>query len=195
MPSPRLVRLTPGSLPERSDDDLMALAQAGVRDAFAVLVERHAERLVRACTAFVHDSGMAAELAQETWVTVWAQRAQYRAEGRFVVWLITAARNRCRNHVRRHGIVRRHAEQAASSGPEPPSPDQIDRLLLEERRRRVAGALSRLPERMREALILRYAEELRYDEMAEVLRTGESTLRSRVHHGLRLLRSLLEKNR
>ncbi len=195
MPSPRLVRLAPGSLLERSDDELMALAQAGVREAFAVLVERHAERLVRACSAFVHDSAAGVELAQETWVTIWAQRSHYRAEGRFVVWLITAARNRCRNHVRRHGVVRRHAEQVATALVEPPSPDQIDRLLLEERRRRVLGALSRLPERMREAVLLRYAEELRYDEMAEVLRTGESTLRSRVHHGLRMLRSILEKNR
>ena len=195
MPSPRLVRLAPGSLLERSDDELMALAQAGLREAFAVLVERHAERLVHACSAFVHDSGAGVELAQETWVTIWAQRSHYRAEGRFVVWLITAARNRCRNHVRRHGVVRRHAEQAATEIVEPPSPDQIDRLLLEERRRRVLDALSRLPARMREAVILRYSEELRYDEMAEVLRTGESTLRSRVHHGLRMLRSILEKSR
>ena len=48
---------------------------------------------------------------------------------------------------------------------------------------------------MREALLLRFAEELRYDEMAPLLAAGESTLRSRVHHGLKLLRSLLEKNR
>ncbi|HXN30527.1 MAG TPA: sigma-70 family RNA polymerase sigma factor [Polyangiaceae bacterium] len=171
----------------------MALAQAGVRDAFAVLVERYAERLVHACSAFVHDSAAGAELAQETWVTIWAQRSQYRPAGKFVVWLITAARNRCRNHVRRHGIVRRHAQREATG--EPPSPDQIDRLLLEERRRRVRDALSRIPDGMREALVLRYAEDLRYDEMAEVLRVGESTLRSRVHHGLRRLRALLEKNR
>ncbi len=194
MSFPRLVRTAPGSLPERTDDELMALAQAGVREAFAVLVERHAARLVHACSAWVHDSGVGAELAQETWVTIWAQRSRYRPEGRFVVWLITAARNRCRNHVRRHGVVRRHAQQAAAEDAEP-SPDQIDRLLLEERRRRVLEALSQLPESMREALVLRYAEELRYDEMAEVLGTGESTLRSRVHHGLRLLRNILEKNR
>lgn len=192
---PRLVRPARGSLPDRGDDELMALAQAGLRDAFATLVERHAERLVHVCSAFVHDSAAGAELAQETWVAIWAQRSQYRAEGRFVVWLITAARNRCRNHVRRHGIARRHAEQAATDVLDPPSPDQIDRLLLEERRRRVRDALSRLPERMHEALVLRYAEELRYDEMAEVLHIGESTLRSRVHHGLRLLRTLLEKSR
>jgi RNA polymerase sigma factor (sigma-70 family) len=195
MPPPRLVRLAPGLLPERSDDELMTLAQAGVRDAFAVLVERHAARLVRACSGFVDDSEAGAELAQETWVTIWTQRSQYRAEGRFVLWLITAARNRCRNHLRRNGLVRRHAQQIATGAVEVLSPDQIDRLLLEERRSRVRCALDRLPERMREALLLRYAEELRYEEMASVLRVRESTLRSRVHHGLQLLRSLLDKSR
>ena len=194
MTFPRLVRAAPEPLPARSDDELMTLAQAGLRDAFAVLVERHAERLVHVCARFVDDGELGAELAQETWVALWSERARYRGDGRFVVWLITAARNRCRNHVRRHGVVRRHAETVTQAAA-PASPDQIDRLLLEERRRRVREALGRLPERMREAVLLRFAEELGYDEMAAVLSVGESTLRSRVHHGLRLLRGLLEKNR
>jgi len=194
MTSPRLVRAAPEPLPARSDDELMTLAQAGLRDAFAVLVERHAERLVQVCARFVNDGELGAELAQDTWVSLWSERAKYRADGRFVVWLITAARNRCRNHARQRGVVRRHAE-TATHAEAPPSAEQIDRLLLEERRRRVREALGRLPERMREAVLLRYAEELGYDEMATVLSVGESTLRSRVHHGLRLLRGLLEKNR
>jgi len=195
MPSPRLVRLAPDPLPERSDDELMTLAQAGVRDAFAVLVERHAERLVQTCSRFVNDPDVGAEIAQETWVGVWTQRARYRAEGKFVVWLITSARNRCRNHLRRGGGVRLAVLRSTTEADPPPSPSQIDGLLREERRRQVRDALSRLPGRLRAALLLRHAEELRYDEMAEVLHAGESTLRSRVHHGLRLLRNLLEKNR
>jgi len=195
MPSPYLVRPAPGLLPERSDDELMTLAQAGMREAFAVLVERHAERLVQACSRLFNNAEAGAELAQETWVTVWTQRSHYRAEGKFVVWLITAARNRYRNHLRRQGVVQHHVWQEAADGAQAPAPEQIDRLLVQERQRRVRDALARLPDRMREALLLRYAEELRYDEMAEIVGAGEATLRSRVHHGLRLLRTLLEKNR
>jgi len=103
------------------------------------------------------------------------------------------SRNHCRNHLRSRGALRRHVEAAAVD--ETSSPEQIDALLVQERRRSVRNALGRLPEPMREALVLRYGEELRYDQMAEVVRAGESTLRSRVHHGLRLLRSLLEKDR
>jgi RNA polymerase sigma factor (sigma-70 family) len=194
MPSPRLVRLVPGLLPERSDDELMTLAQAGMREAFTVLIERHADRLVQACSRLLNDADAGAELAQETWVTVWTQRSRYRAEGKFIVWLITAARNRCRNHIRRQGVAKHHALQSAADRADPPTPEQIDRLLVEERRRRVRDALARLPEKIREAVLLRYAEELRYDEMAEILGALESTLRSRVHHGLRLLQSLLEKS-
>ena len=56
-------------------------------------------------------------------------------------------------------------------------------------------AISELPAAMREALLLRYAEELRYDEMALVVGAGESTLRSRVHHGLQQLKNKLEDER
>jgi RNA polymerase sigma-70 factor, ECF subfamily len=191
---PRLVRPLPGPLPERSDDDLMALAQGGMRDAFAALVERHAERLVHTCSRFVGDPEAGAEIAQETWVALWTRRATYQPEGRFVVWLITVARNGCRNHLRHHGVARRHAREILADGSALASPSQMDRLLVDERRRRVHDALFRLPERLREALLLRYGEELPYDEMAEVLGAGESTLRSRVHHGLRLLRGRLERN-
>jgi RNA polymerase sigma-70 factor (ECF subfamily) len=196
MPTPPFLQLVPapvGALPERSDDELMILAQGGAREAFAVLVERHALRLVQICARFVNDAELGVELAQETWVGIWAQRAQYRAEGRFVVWLISAARNRCRNRLRQHGVAHRHVQSVLALQPD--AVDAIDRLLVEERRRQVREALARVPERMREALLLRYAEELRYDEMAEVLRASESTLRSRVHHGLKLLRELLEKVR
>jgi RNA polymerase sigma factor (sigma-70 family) len=194
---PRLLRLEPPSSAapgERSDDELMTLAQAGMRDAFAVLVKRHATRVIRVCSKLVNDAALGEELAQETWLAVYAARAKYHAEGRFVVWLLTAARNRCRNHLRHHRVTRLHRE-VLQSEPAVLSDDQVERLLREERGRRVHDALAHLPERLREALILRYAEDLRYDEMAEVLAVGESTLRSRVHHGLRQLRAWLESPR
>jgi RNA polymerase sigma-70 factor (ECF subfamily) len=172
----------------------MSLSQAGAREAFEVLVERYAQRLVCTCARMVNDTEAAAELAQETWLAIWVDRARYRAEGKFIIWLLTAARNRCRNHLRHRGVARRGAQQNAGA-PLSLSPEQIDHVLDEERRQRVREALEQLPDRMRDAILLRYAEELRYDEMVEILRTGESTLRSRVHHGLKLLRSALEKNR
>jgi RNA polymerase sigma-70 factor (ECF subfamily) len=192
MSSPRLVdpESRGARLVERTDDELMTLSQAGAREAFAVLVERHALRVVETCSRFAGDRQAGVELAQETWAAIWEQRFRYRAGSVFVVWLITVARNRCRNALRGGHVARRHATETLALGAAP-SPDQIDRLLVEERRCHVREALGKLPSATREALLLRFGEELRYDQMAEVVGAGESTLRSRVHHGLKRLRDLL----
>lgn len=193
MAFPRLVRVPEppeDALVARSDDELMELSRAGLRSAFAVLVERYALRVVNLCSRFVNDAQRGCELAQDTWVLVWQGREKYRGGG-FLPWLITLARNHCRNELRRRKLALTHergpvAEDAAQSA------RQLDGLLVEERRRRVRAALAELSTPLREALLLRYAEDLRYDEIASVVGTGESTLRSRVHHGLRALKEKLE---
>jgi RNA polymerase sigma-70 factor, ECF subfamily len=193
MAFPRLVRAsdpTDDALLERSDDELMALARAGLRSAFAVLVERHALRVAGACTRFVNDAERGREIAQDVWLLAWQSRDRYQAGG-FLVWLITIARNRCRNELRRGKATpidaREPAPDASAS-----SPGQLDRLLVEERRLRVRRALGELSVQQREALLLRFGEGLRYDEMTAVAGTGESTLRSRVHHALKALKQKLE---
>jgi RNA polymerase sigma-70 factor (ECF subfamily) len=196
MAFPRLVRAEAppqGSLSERSDDELMTLAQAGLQSAFATLVERHAERIVNLCTRFVGDVQLGRELAQDTWVLVWQGREKYRADGGFVPWLVTVARNRCRNELRRRKVTAHEREPLADDLGHVAG--QLDDLLTEERRRRVRAALSELSPQLREALLLRYGEDLRYDEINTVVGAGESTLRSRVHHGLKALKQKLLEDR
>lgn len=193
MAFPRLVRAPDpprDALGERSDDELMALAQAGLKSAFAVLVERHAKRVVALCSRFVGDPHVGRELAQDTWVVVWQRRDAYRPDGGFVPWVVTVARNRCRNQLRRRKLATAHEHAAPMETRATPA--QLDAVLVEERRRRVRGALSELALPLREALLLRYAEELRYDQMTIIVGTGESTLRSRVHHALKALKQKLE---
>jgi len=195
MQFPRLVnpaRAQAVPLNGRDDDTLITLAQAGSREAFSALIERHALRVVQTCSRFSGDREQARELAQGIWVTIWQSRSRYQPGGDFSIWLITIARNRCRNELRRQRVVARHSSAVLPLGTEPTA-GQIDSVLVEERRRRVREALSRLPAAMREALLMRYGEELRYDEMSKVLGAQESTLRSRVHHGLKLLKRQLEK--
>lgn len=192
MALPRLVLAKDGPpsppLRERSDDELMRLAQAGERHAFAALVERHAGRVMQMCGRFVNDTSRGQELAQDTWVMVWQRRDKYVPTGTFTAWLVTVARNHCRNEVRRRQLARTHASELDPQS----SREHIDAVLERERQRRVREALTELSPAMREALLLRYAEELRYDEMTEVVGTSESTLRSRVHHGLKMLKQKLE---
>ena len=195
MAFPRLVRAPSSSddaLTERSDDELMRLSRAGLKPAFAVLVERHALRVVACCSRLVNDAELGRELAQDTWVLVWQAREKYRADGGFLPWLVTVARNHCRNELRRRA---RAPRDDASEAPADLSPGTgpLDALLVEERRKEVRNALFELAVPLREALLLRFGDGLRYDEMSSVAGTGESTLRSRVHHGLKALRLKMEE--
>lgn len=179
------------SLADRPDDDLMLLTASGSTAAFETLVRRHAGRVLAFTRRFVGDPHVGEELAQEIWIAVWDHRDGYRPEGKFVVWLFTIARNRARN-----------AHRARAKSPPPveiddaigdPSPSELDRLVAKERRVRVDRAMQNIPEQSREAILLRFGQELPYDALARALETNESTARSRVFHGLRELRRRLTR--
>lgn len=177
----------------RSDDELMALASAGRRDAFAALVTRYAARLGNVCAKFVADARLGEELAQETWLQVWQARARYRPDGRFASYLFTVARNRCRNELRARSLRR---QQPGAAAPELPSdaPEHLDRLIEAERRRRVVAAMASLSPALREALVFRFVEELDYPEIARVIGRSESAVRSRVHDAVDKLRRALARS-
>ncbi len=128
---------------------------------------------------------------QETWIRLWASRASYRPEGKLFVLLYTTARNLCRNRAR--GTRRRERWLPTASTPveiervADERPDHVRVLIEIERQRDVNQALGELPEPMREALLLRFGEGLAYEDIAAIVGASESTVRSRVFHGLKRL--------
>ena len=181
----------------RTDDELMTLAQAGMRDAFGALALRHMRRVVGYCAKLLGDVRAAEEVAQETWLYLWSTRHAYVARDRFIVLLLMTARHRCANH--RRGAGRRDGPletlEETHAAPAEAGSDPLDAILDEERRRRVRAALGEVPDKLRDALVLRFSEELSYEEMRAVTGTRESTLRSRVLYGLRALRDALERRK
>jgi RNA polymerase sigma-70 factor (ECF subfamily) len=185
------------NLPEaRDDDELMLAAAGGSRAAFAELVRRHIEPLTRFCVKLTGDPESAQEVVQETFVQAWASSQSYVPQGKLGVFLLRVAHNRLRN-LRRESS-RRERRHQASAPPTLVSVDnheQLEALLRRERQRRVREALTRLPRKMREALLLRFDQEMDYSDIAEVLGRPEATIRTRVFHGLRRLRAMLEQER
>lgn len=184
-------------LEDRADEELMALVRLGTRPAFRVLVVRHAEKVAGFCARVSGDRAGAGEIAQDVWLAIWDARERWEPRSTFRSYLYTVAFTRARNH----GRARRR--RAAVFAAEPLEVEsvagsdtlEIDRLLEHERRERVFTAVSELPEPMREAVILRFVDELSYEEMEAVLSANASTLRSRVHHALARLKDRLGKER
>jgi RNA polymerase sigma-70 factor (ECF subfamily) len=172
----------------RSDDELMELAAGGVRDAFGELIGRYQARVRSFCRRWDPERGD--DLAQEVFLQLWAARARYQPRGQFPLYLFTVVRNRCRN-VRRSWFRQPTLEPLAPEVPNPTSSDQLDAVLERERAARVERQVAQLSPKLREAVLLRFGEEMSYAEIAAVVGAPEATVRSRVFNGLRRLQKEL----
>jgi RNA polymerase sigma-70 factor (ECF subfamily) len=171
----------------------MALAATDHRGAFQALADRHVGVLLAFCTKFLGSARAGDEVAQDVIVEAWSWRRRYRPEGRFRVFLLSMARTRCLNRLRddrrRLARVRPLADGQEEAATEPGRAGQLDDLLERERGRQVRAALLELPPKLREAVLLRFDHGLDYAEIAAIVGCSEGTLRNRVFHALRRLRS------
>lgn len=173
-------------LRQRTDDELMELSAAEVREAFAELVQRYQGRVRSFCLRW--DAQRGDDLAQEVFLQLWQARRRYQPRGRFPVYLFTIVRNRCRNARRswfRSPVLEQLSPQLGRSA------EQLDHVLEQERARRLDRSVAGLPPKLREAVLLRFGEGLGYAEIAAIVQAPQATVRSRVFHGLRRLQKEL----
>jgi RNA polymerase sigma-70 factor (ECF subfamily) len=187
--SSAVIPLRKPALAERTDDELMQLASAGVDEAFAQLVRRYAGQVRGYCARRCGGEGSGDDVAQEVFMELWRTRERYEPRGKFRSFLFTIVQTRVLN-----AVMRRPREVELAQDLALPS-QELDAVLVVERARRLHQKLSLLPPRLQEALLLRFSGGLDYAEMAEVLKRSPSTVRSRVFHGLMRLRKLLGKDR
>lgn len=167
-------------------------------DAFALLVERWQPPIQRLCIRMTGDTQRGEDLAQETFLRLFAHRSQYRAESKFSSYLWRIALNLCHDENRRR--IRR--SEIPLDGEDPvhgsisdtletgePAADAI--LERNEQAGQVAQALAKLPEHYRAVLVLKHYHDLKFREIAEALEIPEGTVKSRLVEGLRLLSKAL----
>src|SRR6266496_37348 len=154
-----------------SDPDaaLMVAFQGGDESAFRSLFEKYGRAMVAFCHHFVRDGARAEELAQEVFLKLYASSARYQPTARFKTFLYRIASNHCLNELRRGEYAPRRAAD--------PDADALGAALSRE----VQALLARLPEKQRAAFVLARLEGLPYEEVAEVLQTSVSAVKSLVH--------------
>jgi RNA polymerase sigma-70 factor (ECF subfamily) len=146
--------------------------------------------LAQFCARWVLDGPLGEDLAQEAWLQVWRNRADYRAEGRFRIYLYTVALNRCRNAKRDHARAQRLFQQGNEQGPAA-GPPPLEQLIALEKAKQLLEAIARLSPSLRETILLRFSEGLGYPEIAAIVGSPEATVRSRVHLAVQQLRDSL----
>ena len=148
----------------------------------------------------VRDPAEAEDLFQQTWVRVAEKIRQFDAKRNFEAWLFTVARNIAFDHLRRvrpesldEPIEGAPGESAATRLPSHERP-VLDGIVERERTTRLAQALELLSVTHREVLTLRFEEEMKLEEISEVIDIPLSTVKTRLRRALDRLRQTFEAN-
>jgi RNA polymerase sigma-70 factor (ECF subfamily) len=181
---------------------------ADARERYADLVTRHQRRAARIAYHYVRDAAEADEAVQDAFVKAYQHLPSFREELPFDVWftriLINGCLDRIKARTRRErwllpmgmlrggttaegsNVERDLTERTASGGLSPE-----DALLGRERRRQIAAALSKLPERQRSVFVLSHVEGRTSREVSALTGLNESTVRVHLFRAIRKLRALL----
>jgi RNA polymerase sigma-70 factor, ECF subfamily len=178
----------------------MEKLQAGHDAALNDLMERHATPVFHFLCRMVGNEDDANDLAQETFVRVFKSAKSFRAGEKFSTWLFTIAANLARNHFRwrsRHPHVSLEAEnpkteQSIGSALPANSPAPNEIALAEERAAAVRLAVQKLPEDLREAVVLCEWEECSVAVAANILEATPKAIESRLYRARGILREKLK---
>jgi RNA polymerase sigma factor (sigma-70 family) len=195
--------MTPASVDDPDQKDMARLV-AGHDAALNELMGRHAEKLFHYLVRSLQNEEDAADLAQETFVRVYQNRAKFDASHKFSTWLYVIAANLVKSRYRyrtRHPQVSLDAENETTgesfreSVPEN-NPTPSESLQGAERAEAVRQAVGQLPEELRTPLILAEYEELSHAEIGAILGCSAKAVETRIYRARQQLRvslgSLLE---
>ncbi|MBF0508815.1 MAG: sigma-70 family RNA polymerase sigma factor [Deltaproteobacteria bacterium] len=188
-----------------ADSDEAALikaCQAGKREAFDVLMERHQHKIYNICYVLLGDHHEADDAAQETFIKAYRAIPQFRFESAFSTYLYRIAVNTYTNRIKsleykfKKFLVRfdssdspNDCDQVVDIKDDAPSP--VAQLMAEEKTRAIRKAIDSLPNDWKTVVVLRDVEGLGYDEIEEITGFNLGTVKSRLARARTQLRKKL----
>jgi RNA polymerase sigma-70 factor (ECF subfamily) len=183
-------------LGQMTDEELLTrYRDEGRPEDFNALVHRYERELYRYLARYLGDKSLADDVFQNTFLQVHLKRGLYESGRPVRPWLYSIATHQAVDALRKAG---RHPtvslDLRSSSGESDASalvdllvsdtPGPLSNLQGEERKAWVRQAIESLPEGLRQTLILAYFEDLKYREIADVLKIPVGTVKSRLHAAL-----------
>jgi RNA polymerase sigma factor (sigma-70 family) len=170
-----------------SDEELMAQVRGGVGEMLGALFERYHVALFNFFYKLTGERSTSEDLVQEVFLRILKYRHTYRPDTAFRAWMYQIARNaRVDLLRRRHPEVTWEPELSGSFQPRDPAQKDQEAALLH-------AALLRLPEDKREVLVLSRFQDLKYEQIADILGCELSTVKVKVHRALQELRDNFQK--
>ena len=173
--------------------------------AFRELLEAHRDRVYNITFRMLGNRAEAEDVAQEVFIQVFKTIETFRGDSKFSTWLYRIAVNTCKNRIkylaRRHDRDRdeldessngQHGAVGAIGAPQPKSPDRaLEAVQME---KVLQDAIAELDEDQRIVVVLRDVEDLSIEEICEITKLPDGTVKSRLHRARAVLRKRLQRH-
>jgi RNA polymerase sigma-70 factor (ECF subfamily) len=174
--------------------DIVESCRRGDRDAFRALYEAYKDKVYSIALYFFHGNEAAAsDITQQVFLKMLRSVGQFRGDAVFSTWLYRLVVNACMDEARRAKPRELTSRTNTDALSEPDSPEQD--FARQQIARSVRVALSALPAKFRLPILLRYFEDLSYEEMAVAMNCTMGTVASRLNRGHKMLARKLESLR
>ncbi len=178
-------------------EDAIAKMRRGDPDALTEVISRYQHRLYRYLLRLVREPAIADDLFQQTWLRVMERIGRYDSRRSFEAWLFSVAHNLAIDmwRAKRGESLDDPGDLGETPGDRlaADDPDALEQLLDFERGAILAACMMELPVIHRAVLTLRFEEDMKLEEIAEVAGIPLSTVKSRLRRALEGLRALLLK--
>lgn len=176
----------------QTDEELVTQIIRGDVDLFGELMQRYEARLVRYVVYLIHNDAMAHDVVQETFIKTYTNLQGFNAKYKFSSWIYRIAHNEAMNAIKheKHVVHDLDVEEIHEATYETTTIEDIDRAIL---KGNVKACLDSLDLRYREVLMLQYYENMKYNEIADVLHMPASTVGVWASRGKAMLKRICEQ--
>ncbi|HEY6233142.1 MAG TPA: RNA polymerase sigma factor [Pyrinomonadaceae bacterium] len=174
------------------DDRVIKACQAGDREAFRLLFETYKDRVFSiAVYSFGGDEAAASDVSQQIFLKLMTSITQFRGDSAFTTWLYRLVVNACMDEQRKRRRFLNFGKSTPVSvvGERRPQEKRYAKLELADS---VQAAIQELRPKLRMPILLRYVDDLSYDEIAGVLGCSRGTVASRLNRGHQALARKLD---
>lgn len=169
-----------------TDEELIARFQQGDEYAFDQIVRRYKDPLLNFIYRFVGDSIEAEDIVQDTFYRVYKNKHYYKEVAKFSTWIYTIASNLSKTELRRRRrrkFFSIHNDSSTEKDYELPDDSKNPEAKVNSRvtEKIIQKAISKLPPKFRQVILLRDVQEFSYEEIASILKVPLGTVKSRVN--------------
>jgi RNA polymerase sigma-70 factor (ECF subfamily) len=168
---------------------LLRASLQGDTDAWGEIISRYKDAVFGLCLGFMRNRADAEDVSHDAFIRAYLNLRRYDLERRFSTWLFTIAANLCRNKLRYRKNHPSTEEPLHIQG----GTDPAKLVGAEDRQLKIREALAKMPYSYRAPLVLRFYNELPYQEISDILSIPEGTVKTRIHRGKAMLKSLFEE--